>query len=122
MAEMMTRIIEALDRRKFLRRAATAGGALVMGVLGLARDVEAACGGILFPAACCCLCKNPATCDCDGASCFWSWQCCNGVQPYVCWECFPDLGCASGCSTGGGNLCSYVQSGWHNCGNPVGPI
>jgi hypothetical protein len=99
-----------LDRRVFLKRAATISGSFIAGLLSLpaqgqkdyCQEINGGCGAGITTY-CCCTCKNPyVSCsrgdledwdeNCDAV---WSWYCAHEIYPpypvyqtYRCWECY----------------------------------
>jgi hypothetical protein len=109
---MLQRLIEVVDRRRFLRSAAAATAALVAGVFGVAR-LQAACPcGLEYDG--CCLCMLP-DCSCtfsrceSQSSCWWCWD-----SHFIgdCCECVSDFSVCNG-SCG---MCDFAICSWSpNC-------
>lgn len=105
--ELVRRVGETVDRRKFLTRIGTVTLGATYTILGLPAPAHA-----LVCRACCCLCHAPTGGSCCGSQlpfCIWSWTCCgNGGNKWRCSEIYCGGGdCDSDCS---GVHCSSLTS------------
>lgn len=87
---LVDKLTEALGRRRFLGKVASATAAVVLAVVGI-NTASASDGQVQIE--CCFLCKNPATCSYTGCVCQWSWPCSSGgTSCFHCKECYTQTG------------------------------
>jgi hypothetical protein len=93
---LLTSIEKAIDRRVFVSRLVSAGGALVYGIFGVPLPAQAGhsptCNHVKVE--CCCLCFQPDPGCWSGGVCIWAWICCTQTQPNrqcVCQERFESV-------------------------------
>lgn len=106
--ELVRRVGETVERRKFLTRVGAATLGVTYAVLGLPQPAQAT---HLVCRKCCCLCHEPGSGSCCGAQlpfCIWSWTCCGSAgNKYRCSEVYCSSGdCDSDCS---GVHCSFMD-------------
>lgn len=91
MSEIIEKLTEAVGRRRFLGKVASAAAAVVLTVVGI--DSARASGG-LIEVECCSLCKDPTTCTYGNCACQWKWPCGSGggAGCFLCWECYFQTG------------------------------
>jgi hypothetical protein len=130
---------EVVGRRSIIRTLSAASAAFALGLFDF-RKAEASGPApcfdpTVFQVACCCLCKDPRSCNCDGTVCSWTWTC-NAKEwigrtrlpdpsdpsgwtcrRYTCRECYSAGACHGGCDA---NIkCSratYTTVANWNCG------
>ena len=111
--KFMRTLGDGIDRRTVLRKTATVLGSLLVGIVGLEREVAAT-----VHVFCCNLCVDPATCT---YSCpperEWSWVCGWIIDCAIlrCKECF-----AEGYTPAGNTCVGVVCSMWEKAGH-IGP-
>jgi len=99
--ELIRRLSELIDRRRFLRRVGGAALGVVAALVGAPGIASA-----LYSAYCCNLC-NPNSGQCSGCACTWCWYCPYGQYTYICCECHSsNVDCGENCN----NVpCSYAK-------------
>jgi hypothetical protein len=121
-AEMIDRVAEVADRKRFLMKVGAASLGVMAGVLGVSEDAPAYGG-----AHGCCLCAPPGSPPCPSLGCGWCWwgkchqnddgpkhhtHCCEGYSgPHPC----PG-------SCGEDWVCSYYGGRMDGCNPNVTPI
>lgn len=95
--DILQRLSEALSRRKFLARTATAFLGTAYGVLGLPQQAAALCSSRGCNLCYCPVDYNP--CGIHPPYCIWSWPSCYQGTLYMCneWYCGNGGNCQGGC-------------------------
>lgn len=84
MSQTILRVVEkALNRRAFLNKLTTVGGAFLAGILGFPKTSQAA-----YKVTCCHLCVLPGSCSYSACGLEWWWCCCYQGRLKHCMECF----------------------------------
>lgn len=102
--KLIEKLSSVLGRRSFLGRLSSAAAAAAALALGLSETAQAKCGFGYYTVACCCLCKNPQTCNPTGAVCMWPWTCeyvvslPTNCRLYTCKEYYSTAGCQGDCT------------------------
>jgi hypothetical protein len=112
--ELVHRVGEGINRRKFLARAGVAVLGTTYTIMGLPQPAYAT---HLYCYKCCCLCHAPTSGSCCGGAtpyCIWSWNCCGSAgNRWRCSEYYCGGGsCDSNCT--GVNCSKAVKIG--SCG------
>jgi len=101
--DKLDKLAQAVGRRSFLEKAASAAAALALGLLPKVAKAGAP------PYYCCGLCVDPTTCRCSvGAGyCTWSWTCQEDLCRYTCGECYAGNPCNPDGTCNSQNYCSF---------------